>query len=288
MRDLAKQFIRCEIGDGKRASFWFDQWSDFGPLIDYMGIDGPRVMGIPIQSTVSTILNQDGWNFPKRATRSDSVRNIKTTLLSKRPPNQQKKDLYLWGLGAKDSTRFSSAKTWDSIRPSGNKVTWMGMVWFKNAIPKHSFHFWTTLLNRLRSSKDFYLGGLIQTQITAYVGLNWKQETMFFLTVNSSWKSDTEPYRLHDTQQRFDDWNSLLIWVSTHSLSTPSNSRNMWSILSSSIYGKKGMQDYTITSHSRWRPFSPELIATSKTPYLREEALKDVNSFPFGFQDHKS
>lgn len=41
LRPLASRFIRCEVGDGTKASFWFDQWTPLGPLIDLCGISGP-------------------------------------------------------------------------------------------------------------------------------------------------------------------------------------------------------------------------------------------------------
>lgn len=53
LRPLAKSLLGCEIGNGHSASYWFDRWSLFGPLIDYIGEDGPTRLGIPVEATVA-------------------------------------------------------------------------------------------------------------------------------------------------------------------------------------------------------------------------------------------
>lgn len=48
LRPIAK----CFVANGQVANFWFDHWNDLGPLIDFVGVDGPRKLGINITSTV--------------------------------------------------------------------------------------------------------------------------------------------------------------------------------------------------------------------------------------------
>ena len=41
-KDQLVDFLRCQIGNGKSAMFWFDSWNSLGPLIEFFGASGPR------------------------------------------------------------------------------------------------------------------------------------------------------------------------------------------------------------------------------------------------------
>lgn len=60
-------------------------------------------------------------------------------------------DTVLWMASA--SKCFHASSTWKWIRPKGSKVPWCHFVWFKESIPKHSFHTWLVVLNKL-STRD--------------------------------------------------------------------------------------------------------------------------------------
>lgn len=44
---------------------------------------------------------------------------------------------------------FSSVRTWDFLRQRRNKETWSKIVWFAQAVPRHSFMTWLAFRNRL-------------------------------------------------------------------------------------------------------------------------------------------
>ena len=51
-RELAKRMYKVEVKNGKKASFWFERWSNMGCLNDILS-DGSRIdMGILISATV--------------------------------------------------------------------------------------------------------------------------------------------------------------------------------------------------------------------------------------------
>lgn len=62
LRPLAQRFIKCTIGNGKTASFWFDTWISFGPLINFIGSNGPSTLRIPLTAKVSDTCNDSGWS----------------------------------------------------------------------------------------------------------------------------------------------------------------------------------------------------------------------------------
>lgn len=73
LRPMAKGLISCEIGNGKQASFWLDNWTTHGPLIDFIGPSGPNRLGIPITATVVYATNSAGWRLPSARTRSQGL-----------------------------------------------------------------------------------------------------------------------------------------------------------------------------------------------------------------------
>lgn len=60
LRTTAEPFVECKIGNGQKASFWFDNWTPLGPLIKFLGENGPRDLRIPIQSTVAAACDENG------------------------------------------------------------------------------------------------------------------------------------------------------------------------------------------------------------------------------------
>jgi hypothetical protein len=68
---LAEKFIRCNIG-----SFWFDNWTAFGPLIKFIGNDGTRSLIVAVNATIPDVCKPDGWNLANP--RSDQYKTQST------------------------------------------------------------------------------------------------------------------------------------------------------------------------------------------------------------------
>ena len=52
LRPLARSFISCSVISGNLASFWNDDWTRLGSLLDITGLNGPRVTGIAVDALV--------------------------------------------------------------------------------------------------------------------------------------------------------------------------------------------------------------------------------------------
>lgn len=74
LRQKACLFLRINIGNGEDTFFWWDPWTPFGPLIQFLGNNGPLLLGIPLFSTVNEHITSLGWNLPP-------ARSDKQTLL---------------------------------------------------------------------------------------------------------------------------------------------------------------------------------------------------------------
>ena len=64
LKNLIPQFLRCIVGDGQYASFWYDYWTELGPLSIMFGSSGTRQLQIPISASVSEAVVNGNWFIP--------------------------------------------------------------------------------------------------------------------------------------------------------------------------------------------------------------------------------
>ena len=139
LRTIAQAFVKAEVSNGKRTSFWFDSWTPLGPLINYFGDDGPRSLRLSLSSRVSDACNADGWKLPHP--RSDAALNLQAHLTTVQPPvPSAPQDVSYWIVNSFKCRGFSSKLTWKVLRPRKPEETWSSLIWFKGAIPRHAFN----------------------------------------------------------------------------------------------------------------------------------------------------
>ncbi|XP_021985800.1 uncharacterized protein LOC110881993 [Helianthus annuus] len=61
------------------------------------------------------------------------------------------RDRLVWKDLEGNNRPFSSWEVWNNIRHHASKVQWGNMVWFKQCIPKHAFHIWLVIQNKLKT-----------------------------------------------------------------------------------------------------------------------------------------
>ncbi|KAL0295431.1 UNVERIFIED_CONTAM: hypothetical protein Scaly_3103900 [Sesamum calycinum] len=63
LRPLLQRGVVYKVGDGSSFNLWQDIWHDRGPLcLTYPR--GPAVTGLPLSSTVSSVLQRNSWCWP--------------------------------------------------------------------------------------------------------------------------------------------------------------------------------------------------------------------------------
>lgn len=131
IRGLARQFCKVEVYNGKSTSFWFDQWSPMGCLMDLFGPRGQIDTGIGQQDTVHTARTKRR----RRNHRSAGLSNVEHLLRSL--PSSDAEDVVLWR-GKQDvyKSQFISRETWNHIRQVREKVPWHKGLWFSQATPR--------------------------------------------------------------------------------------------------------------------------------------------------------
>ncbi|XP_018473746.2 uncharacterized protein LOC108844960 [Raphanus sativus] len=178
LREVAYDFFRMEVKDGKSTHFWFDDWLGKGRLIDITGAVGTTYLGLPRRATVSEAMNQTGWAI--RGQRSRHHHDLYAEVVAQPLPDPHLgRDVVLWKHGEDDyRDSFSSAKTWDQIRLRKETV-WSKVVWFAQGIPRFSFITWLAVKNRLSTGDRMRSWGMIQC-CTLCGEINETRDHLFF------------------------------------------------------------------------------------------------------------
>ncbi|XP_019102534.1 PREDICTED: uncharacterized protein LOC109133514 [Camelina sativa] len=149
LKPTITEFLRCAVGDGRDASFWYDSWTEFGQLITFLGETGPRQLRLANDAHVLDASRDGNWALP--AARSENSQALLVALTETPAPNDcNGRDSYFWRNAAGDyRPTFSSKETWEQLRLHSPVVPWADVVWFKQNVPRFSFIIWLALLNRL-------------------------------------------------------------------------------------------------------------------------------------------
>lgn len=179
IRPLAYDYIRHEVKDGRSVSFWFDNWLGVGKLLDVTGELGTRYLGVARQATVADVATESGWRIRSRGCRNfpDIYGKINAFSLPSPLAGTYK---VLWRHNQDEfKESFHSASTWNQLRSKRELVAWRKLVWFSQAVPRHSFMVWLTLRNRLSTGDRLRSWGI--TQICMLCGEpNETREHLYF------------------------------------------------------------------------------------------------------------
>lgn len=268
LRHLARQFIICTVRNGDTASFWFDHWTPLGPLIDALGPSGPRALRIPLHATVSRATRGNLWNLP--APRSDEAVALHAYLTTiSVPAATDDADLYSWTIRGVKLHSFSSAKTWSVIRETKPPCSWHKTVWFKDNTPKHAFHMWVTVQDRLPTRSRLAAWGLLTPTICCLCLLSDESRDHLFIDCPYSkdiWKMMLQKLSL--TTLSFDSWAHLLTWPA----SAPNQSmRTLRSIAVQTIV-------YNIWTERNNRIFKNKMLTTSDLFKIVDRTVRNTIS----------
>ncbi|KAL9840518.1 hypothetical protein AtNW77_Chr2g0229441 [Arabidopsis thaliana] len=139
-RDIAKQFHKVEVKDGKHSSFWFDSWSSLGRIIERVGERGYIDLGIPKTATVVEVMAMER----RRIHRKDLLNQIEEEIKKQRVyVREGEKDIALWkGDKGVYRNKFETRETWMQIRNIKPEMEEHKGIWFSHSTPKYSFITW--------------------------------------------------------------------------------------------------------------------------------------------------
>lgn len=124
LRDTLLDFLRCEVRNGETASFWFVSWTELGPLLPFIGQNGPRRLHIHRDANVFEATRNGSWFL--QAARSPEMEALQVALTAISPPHASKGDeIYLWRqANGTFGKKFSSKATWEYLRNHSPIVFW--------------------------------------------------------------------------------------------------------------------------------------------------------------------
>lgn len=225
LRGLARKFIGCLIGNGTRTWFWHDTWTPFGPLIDYLGDEGPRSLRIPLNFKVSEACNHEGWKLANP--RSDKAVSLQVFSSSiDLPSSSLSEDSLQWVIENVHVGNYSASKTWEVLRPRDSEKSWANLVWFKGSTPKLAFNFWIANLNRLPTMSRLASWGLqVSVNCLLCSSPTEDRDHLFIHCTFTSviWNKNFQ--RLRQQFAGFSNWSSLLHWAKVSTRSSPSTLR---------------------------------------------------------------
>ncbi|CAA7027559.1 unnamed protein product [Microthlaspi erraticum] len=126
LRSLARPFLYCEVGYGSSSSFWLDNWTDMGPLIDLSGASGPRSTGLHINAVVSDAIRDGDWWLSSSGSWNPIISLIHSCLPEVEGIlSSESEDSFWWKIGNNPpSPSFSTSLTWEFLFLPGNVVMW--------------------------------------------------------------------------------------------------------------------------------------------------------------------
>ncbi|CAG7864551.1 unnamed protein product, partial [Brassica rapa] len=133
-----------------------------------------------------------------------------------------------WVVNDKVCNGFSSARTWEVLRPRSTSKAWSTTVWFKGAVPKQAFNMWLANLNRLPTRARLASWGLNINKCCCLCNVEDEVRDHLFLKCRFSsqiWSLALS--RLAPRQSAFFSWAELLSWCRSSSQAAPSTLRKL-------------------------------------------------------------
>jgi hypothetical protein len=135
----------CNIGNGQRASGWYDTWDSVCPLGDFITPRLINAAGFHLDTKVVEIASGGSWNWPSAWVDRFPVLNE----VLDRSFNTNN-DTYLWKLDP-GTYAFSASMVWNTIRIHSPNVPWCKLVWYSQCIPKHAFMLWLVIWKKIHT-----------------------------------------------------------------------------------------------------------------------------------------
>ncbi|XP_021973659.1 uncharacterized protein LOC110868702 [Helianthus annuus] len=130
MRPMIRDHVWINVGNGANTRVWFDKWDDVCPI---SSIVTPRLIanaGFNMNTKLVDVYVNGEWDISL---------------------NQSRQDKVVWTSRRGHHSEFSAATAWDDLRVGQDEVNWAKVVWFPQAIPRHSFIMWLIVQKKLKT-----------------------------------------------------------------------------------------------------------------------------------------
>ncbi|GAV59169.1 zf-RVT domain-containing protein, partial [Cephalotus follicularis] len=141
------------IGRNSSWSLWYDPWFQSSSLVSKLGSRIIYESGLHRDAPLSEVIQDSVWSWPNHVWQ---LREI--SLACSNIPIRQS-DAIGW---VSEGRAFSFKSAWETIRSPAPLAPWLQLVWFRGAIPKHSFCLWLTFHKAHRTLDKLLAFGFVQ------------------------------------------------------------------------------------------------------------------------------
>lgn len=144
LKDFVFPLIKLRFEIGNTTRFWFENWTPFGSLYDYLRGCGTR-LGIPLTAVVSSLHSDGAWRLPPA--RTDRHLQLHCFLTTVQLTTNE--DNYEWEIDGRTTTKLRTGEVYTYLSKERQDVLWHKAVWTSREIPRHNFHTWLVVLDTL-------------------------------------------------------------------------------------------------------------------------------------------
>ncbi|CAH2039033.1 unnamed protein product [Thlaspi arvense] len=152
-------WIKLRIGNGRRCSFWTDNWTLYGRLEDFLRGNRNYRLGLRDKTLLSSLFVQGRWSLPPaRSENQVSLQAYLTTIIL-----TEENDYYEWEIDDKVSYRYKTGVVYEKLMELSDvqDVPWGQIIWNRGGIPKHNFLSWIFLLDRCPTKDRIISWGIL-------------------------------------------------------------------------------------------------------------------------------
>lgn len=144
IREEFRKFFVYDIGNGSDTFFWYDNWILDSPLCSRVSHREILRMGCNSMAKVSDFVIDDQVIFPTNILVFWPELTNKIVFVQ-----ENRKDEISWKSGNGKKCNFKASIVWNDFKVNHPRVEWFKLVWYSNAIPKHSFILWLAVRGKL-------------------------------------------------------------------------------------------------------------------------------------------
>ncbi|XP_022007560.1 uncharacterized protein LOC110906790 [Helianthus annuus] len=225
LRNQIRPYVWKTIQSGQQTNAWSDNWCSCSPIRDFISPRRIHNAGFNLNTTVADLIDSNGqWKWPV------AWYDLFPVLLNISAPTlvEDVADRSRWKDYEGKLQHFHSFEAWNSFRMWRDKVTWVDAVWFSQCIPRHSFHVWLVINNKLKTQDrmSIWEAGSATNLILMCCPLCFydrdSRDHLFFQCPYASevWKTVREWVDMGNVNNT---WSSVLDWIENNASSKQLN-----------------------------------------------------------------
>ncbi|XP_022014997.1 uncharacterized protein LOC110914516 [Helianthus annuus] len=219
IRCIMRPHIWSLLKSGLQTNVWSDNWCPMSPLSSFITPRSIANAGFSLKSSVADVIDAYGhWRWPQ------AWLDLFPVLISIQTPQLvgDALDRLAWKNLDGKFIDFESAQVWNTIRTRDTQVTWANMVWFSQCVPRHSFHMWLVLRNKLKTQDRLAVweaGSATNLNLMCCPLCKHDRDSRNYLFfqcafANQVWTNVKCTVNLESVDNT---WQSLMVWVDQHS-----------------------------------------------------------------------